>query len=111
VVLRYTSKAPAKIPQKVYVAGTMTNWKTVEMCRLKGEIDFNLILDCFPGKYFYKFCVDTEWCLDESQAVVSYMRKSSTGIGNKVVRANVITVKVEDNCVFEALACDSFATR
>ena len=81
------------------------------MGRCKGETDYNLILDCLPGKYFYKFCVDTEWCLDESQAVASYMRKNSTGIGTKVVRANVITVKAEDKCVFEALACDSFATR
>merc|ERR1712038_1067909 len=52
VVLKFTtpSKSP---PTKVFVSGSMTDWKSVEMAVCKGETDFNLILDCAPGKYYY----------------------------------------------------------
>ena len=114
VVLRFTntSKTP---PSQVYFAGSMTNWKSVEMAVCKGDKEFNLILDCAPGKYFYKFCVDGQWCVDESQPISTVMCRKVSGGGHnksgKVVKANVITVKQEDMCVFQALACDSFATR
>ena len=62
----------------------MTDWKSVEMARCKGEKDFNLILECSPGKYFYKFYVNNEWCIDDSQPISTYTmpRKSSSTKGN-----------------------------
>jgi 1,4-alpha-glucan branching enzyme len=99
-------------PKRVFVAGTMTDWKSLEMGICAGESDFNFVIDCSPGKYHYKFCVDNDWCIDESQPFASYAkRKNSFGTGSRVTKANVITVKPEDFEVFEALACDSFATR
>ena len=84
----------------------------MEMGKCKDEKEFNLILECVPGKYYYKFYVNNDWVVDESQPISSYMqRKPSTSKGSKVAKANVITVKQEDVEVFEALACDSFAIR
>ena len=62
----------------------MTDWKSVEMARCKGEKDFNLILECSPGKYFYKFYVNNEWCIDDSQPISTYTmpRKSNSTKGN-----------------------------
>jgi len=113
VVLRFNFANLQKSPSTVYVAGSMTDWKSVEMARCKGEKDFNLILDCSPGKYFYKFYVNNEWCIDDSQPISTYTmpKKSSSTKGAKLVKANVIKVKQEDKEVFEALACDSFAVK
>lgn len=72
------------------------------MATLKDESYFVCIIDCLPGKYYYKFWVDGNWCHDESQPLL---------ISKDEVKANVMTVKMEDREVFEALACDSFATK
>lgn len=101
-VFRYHVSKKKTSPTCVYVVGTMTNWDCVEMVALKDESDFIAIIDCLPGKYYYKFSVDGTWCHDESQSML---------ISAKDVGANVLTVKAEDREVFEALACDSFATR
>ena len=74
------------------------------------------MLECTPGKYYYKFCVDNEWVIDESLPTTSYFRRHSGhaygAFGQqKNVVANVIVVKAEDNEVFEALACDSFSIK
>ena len=81
------------------------------MAKMQGETEFNLILEVLPGKYYYKFYANNEWCIDETLPMSGYLRKTSAGLGNRLVQANVITVKSEDVNVFEALACDSFATR
>ncbi len=62
-------------------------------------------------RYYYKFCIDGDWGVDDKQPVESNVRKNSYGAGHKIVKANVITVKPEDHEVFEALACDSFAVK
>merc|ERR1711899_316911 len=112
VVLRFNATNLQKCPSHVYVAGSMTDWKSVEMVRLKGEKDFKWILDCSPGKYFYKFFVNNEWRIDESQPISSYLtRKQSATKGSKLAKANVIKVKQADKEVFEALACDSFSIK
>jgi len=109
VVLRYTK---AKIGTKrVFLAGSMTQWKTIEMGHCTGESTFDLVLECLPGKYYYKFYVNNEWVVDESLPMTSYFRRSSGSFGPKTVMANVIIVKAEDNEVFEALACDSFSIK
>ena len=76
-----------------------------------GESTFDLVLECLPGKYYYKFYVNNEWVVDESLPMTSYFRRSSGSFGSKTVMANVIIVKAEDNEVFEALACDSFSIK
>ena len=85
VVLRFTCANLQKSPSIVYVSGSMTDWKSVEMARCKGEKDFNLILDCSPGKYFYKFFVNNEWCVDESQTISSYMTRKPSGTKGRVI--------------------------
>ena len=84
MVLRFNFSSLQKSPSTVYVAGSMTDWKSVEMARCKGEKDFNLIIECSPGKYFYKFYVNNEWCIDDSQPISTYTmpRKSSSTKGN-----------------------------
>ena len=111
VVLRFTCFKKKTPPENVYVAGTFTEWKSVQMAKVQGETEFNLIMEVLPGKYYYKFYANNEWCIDESLPMSGHLRKTSTGLGNRLVQANVITVKPEDLNVFEALACDSFATR
>ncbi len=106
---------PAK-PVQVFFSGTMTGWRSVEMAvfleKEKGVMtDYYAIVDCFPGRYYFKFCVDGEWMVDDRQPIESNVRKNSFGAGHKVVKANVITVKPEDHEVFDALACDSFAVK
>jgi len=113
VVLRYTK---TKTTKRVFVAGSMTQWKTLEMGHCTGETTFDLVLECTPGKYYYKFFVDNEWVIDESLPTTSYFRRPSGhaygAFGQqKNVVANVIVVKAEDNEVFEALACDSFSIK
>jgi len=112
VVLRFTClKKKTVLPENVYVAGTFNEWKSVQMAKVQGETEFNLIMELLPGKYYYKFYANNEWCIDESLPMSGHLRKTSTGLGNRLVQANVVTVKAEDVNVFEALACDSFATR
>ena len=84
MVLRFNFSSLQKSPSTVYVAGSMTDWKSVEMARCKGEKDFNLIIECSPGKYFYKFYINNEWCIDDSQPISTYTmpRKSSSTKGN-----------------------------
>lgn len=123
VVLRYTKTKMAT--KRVFLAGSMTNWKTVEMGHITGETTYDIVLECVPGKYYYKFCVDNEWVVDESLPMTSYFKRSSGSqksgsqksssqksfSGPKTIMANVIKVKAEDNEVFEALACDSFSIK
>ena len=52
--------------EKVYIAGSMSSWKSVEMVRTKGDAYFCVIIDCFEGDVFYKFCVDGQWTIDYS---------------------------------------------
>lgn len=122
-VFKYNYKSGAgnaKSPSTVFIAGSMIEWQSREMAALKDESNFLAIIglssippekskekcisftDCLPGKYYFKFCVDGEWKHDESQPLV---------VSTQEVTANVITVKPEDSEVFEALACDSFATK
>ena len=93
----------------------MTQWKTVEMGHITGETTYDIVLECVPGRYYYKFCVDNEWVVDESLPIASYFKRLSSMqksySGPKTIMANVITVKAEDNEVFEALACDSFSIK
>ena len=49
----------------------MTNWKSYEMGALKDESYFIAVIECLPGKYYYKFCVDGVWCHDASQPFIS----------------------------------------
>ena len=90
MVLRFNFANLQKSPSTVYVAGSMTDWKSVEMARCKGEKDFNLILECSPGKYFYKFYVNNEWCIDDSQPISTYTmpRKSNSTKGNTLLFYN-----------------------
>jgi hypothetical protein len=57
---------PPKKIEKVYIAGTMTGWASVEMVRTKGDAYYCVIIDCFEGNVFYKFCVDSAWTIDYS---------------------------------------------
>ena len=58
--------ATTKPIDKVYIAGSMTSWKCVEMIRTKGDAYFCVIIDCYEGDVFYKFCVDGRWTIDYS---------------------------------------------
>ena len=58
------------VTSTVYISGSMTEWRSREMAALKDECSFLAIIDCWPGKYFYKFWVDGKWCHDESQPVM-----------------------------------------
>ena len=83
MVLRFNASNLQKCPSHVYVAGSMTDWKSVEMVRLKGEKDFKWILECPPGKYFYKFFVNNEWRIDESQPISSYLTRKQSATKGK----------------------------
>ena len=86
----------------MFVAGTMTNWKAIEMGRPTGENDFITIVNCPEGDAYYKFYVDGAWKHDIKQQCV---RKKGSSDGRAW---NVIKVQKSDVDVFEALACDSF---
>ena len=102
-VFRYNLKNHSESIQTVYVAGTMNDWRSRPMASFgQDESNFVAIIDCVPGKYYYKFCVEGKWTHDESQPLM---------VSKTEVKANVMTVKPEDREVFEALACDSFATK
>ena len=46
---------------------------------LKDESYFISVIECTPGKYFYKFCVDGVWCHDESQPFITSSKKDTKG--------------------------------
>ena len=39
---------------QIWVAGSMTDWKAVQMSRPEGESDFLVILDATEGQVFFK---------------------------------------------------------
>ena len=88
---------------KVYLAGTMTNWKALPMGRPVGESDHVSILECVEGDVHYKFRYRGEWLHDPAQKTVRSRDGARTW--------NVIKVDSADNDVFEALACDSFSLK
>ena len=49
-VFRYNLKNGAPSISTVYIAGTMTGWKSKEMVALKDESNFLAIIDCLPGQ-------------------------------------------------------------
>ena len=59
------NELPKKI-EKVFIAGSMTGWGSIEMVRTKGDAYYCVIIDCHEGNVFYKFCVDGEWTIDYS---------------------------------------------
>ena len=61
---------PTKKIEKVFISGSMTAWGSVEMVRTKGDAYFCVIIDCYEGNVFYKFCVDGEWTIDYSMVTI-----------------------------------------
>lgn len=111
-VFRFTGTTISKGSKdaKVYLAGSMTNWRAVEMSRQAGESDFLVIIDCDEGEIHYKFYAEGAWKHDHKQACVRAPPSDSDG--DMPPRAwNVIHVKRSDENVFEALACDSFSLK
>lgn len=111
-VFRFTGTTISKGSRdaKVFIAGTMTKWRAVEMTRQAGESDFIVILDCDEGEIHYKFFAEGAWKHDHKQACVRAPPSDSDG--DMPPRAwNVIHVKRSDENVFEALACDSFSLK
>ncbi|TRY69469.1 hypothetical protein TCAL_03250 [Tigriopus californicus] len=103
-VFRYAGhQIPKSSDEKMFVSGTMTNWKTKTMSRPEGEQDFIIILDCPEGEVYFKFHLHDKWLHDPKQPTIK--RESDGRIWN------VITVERTDNDVFEALACDSFSLK
>ena len=49
-VFRYNLKNGAPSISTVYIAGSMTGWKSKEMVALKDESNFLAIIDCLPGQ-------------------------------------------------------------
>lgn len=50
-------------PDQVMITGSFTEWSDkVELNNVDGKYQVNMQLK--PGKYFYKFIVDDEWCYD-----------------------------------------------
>ena len=96
---------------RVWVTGTMTDWKCQEMVQPIGETEYCAIIDCPEGAVYYKFCVThnnkdpPEWVVDPDQETVAATNSSSR------VQANVINVKKTDNEVFAALTVDSFCVK
>lgn len=91
-VFRWTGAA-----KEVFVSGSFNNWVTkIPLNRSKNN--FVAIMDLPEGEHQYKFCVDGQWTLDPTGAVMT----SKTGTVN-----NVIQVKRTDFEVFDALRIDS----
>ncbi|CAK1540563.1 unnamed protein product [Leptosia nina] len=82
--------------KQVYISGTFTEWKTIPMVKSHG--DFVTIIDLPEGEHQYKYFVDGEWRHDPTVKVVD------NGMGSK---NNLVTVKMSDFEVFQALAKDS----
>lgn len=83
--------------KEVYVSGSFNNWVS-KIPLNKSQNNFVAIVDLPEGEHQYKFCVDGQWTLDPTGAVVT----SKTGTVN-----NVIQVKRTDFEVFDALSIDS----
>ncbi|XP_045495011.1 5'-AMP-activated protein kinase subunit beta-1 isoform X2 [Colias croceus] len=81
--------------KQVFISGTFTDWKTIPMVR--SHRDFVTIIDLPEGEHQYKYFVDGEWRHDPSVLV-------DNGMGSK---NNLVTVKMSDFEVFQALAKDS----
>ncbi|XP_041988325.1 5'-AMP-activated protein kinase subunit beta-1 [Aricia agestis] len=82
--------------KQVFISGTFTDWKTIPMVKSHG--DFVTIIDLPEGEHQYKYFVDGEWRHDPTVKVVD------NGMGSK---NNLVTVKMSDFEVFQALAKDS----
>ncbi|KAI5642669.1 glycogen recognition site of AMP-activated protein kinase domain-containing protein [Phthorimaea operculella] len=82
--------------KQVYISGTFTDWKTIPMVKSHG--DFVTIIDLPEGEHQYKYFVDGEWRHDPTVKVVD------NGMGSK---NNLVSVKMSDFEVFQALAKDS----
>nr|BAM18690.1 5-AMP-activated protein kinase [Papilio xuthus] len=82
--------------KQVYISGTFTDWKTIPMVKSHG--DFVTIIDLPEGEHQYKYFVDGEWRHDPGAKVID------NGMGSK---NNLVTVKLSDFEVFQALAKDS----
>ncbi|XP_047507634.1 5'-AMP-activated protein kinase subunit beta-1 [Pieris napi] len=82
--------------KQVFISGTFTEWKTIPMVKSHG--DFVTIIDLPEGEHQYKYFVDGEWRHDPTVKVVD------NGMGSK---NNLVTVKMSDFEVFQALAKDS----
>ncbi|TDH12496.1 hypothetical protein EPR50_G00047870 [Perca flavescens] len=83
--------------KEVFVSGSFNNWAT-KIPLNKSQKNFVAIVDLPEGEHQYKFCVDGQWTLDPTGAVMT----SKTGTVN-----NVIQVKSSDFEVFDALRIDS----
>ncbi|XP_023938690.2 5'-AMP-activated protein kinase subunit beta-1 [Bicyclus anynana] len=86
--------------KQVFISGTFTDWKTIPMVKSHG--DFVTIIDLPEGEHQYKFFVDGEWKHDPTVKLVD------NGMGSK---NNLVTVKMSDFEVFQALAKDSEGVR
>ncbi|CAK1600962.1 unnamed protein product [Parnassius mnemosyne] len=82
--------------KQVFISGTFTDWKTIPMVKSHG--DFVTIIDLPEGEHQYKYFVDGEWRHDPTVKVID------NGMGSK---NNLVTVKLSDFEVFQALAKDS----
>ncbi|XP_061673726.1 5'-AMP-activated protein kinase subunit beta-1b [Syngnathoides biaculeatus] len=83
--------------KEVFVSGSFNNW-TTKIPLNKSKNNFVAIMDLPEGEHQYKFCVDGQWTLDPTGAVIT----TKTGTVN-----NVIQVKTTDFEVFDALRIDS----
>ncbi|KAG7306217.1 hypothetical protein JYU34_008820 [Plutella xylostella] len=81
--------------KQVFISGTFTEWKTIPMVKSHG--DFVTIIDLPEGEHQYKYFVDGEWRHDPTKLV-------DNGMGSK---NNMVSVKLSDFEVFQALAKDS----
>ena len=128
---RHGSSDSDSFENRVFIAGTMTQWKAKEMSRPEGENDFILILDAPEGDIYYKFFVDAAWKHDSNQPSVTRScdnnaaeekastsrpssppsSASSSSSSRAAAAWNVLSVRKSDNDVFDALACDSFALK
>ncbi|GBP41419.1 5'-AMP-activated protein kinase subunit beta-1 [Eumeta japonica] len=82
--------------KQVFISGTFTDWKALPMVKSHG--DFVTIIDLPEGEHQYKYFVDGEWRHDPTVKVID------NGMGSK---NNMVTVKMSDFEVFQALAKDS----
>ncbi|XP_062310888.1 5'-AMP-activated protein kinase subunit beta-1b [Osmerus eperlanus] len=85
--------------KEIFVSGSFNNWAT-KIPLNKSQNNFVAIMDLPEGEHQYKFCVDGQWTLDPTGAVIT----TKTGTVN-----NVIQVKRTDFEVFDALMIDSKA--
>uniref|UniRef100_A0A4W5MSH0 Protein kinase, AMP-activated, beta 1 non-catalytic subunit, b n=1 Tax=Hucho hucho TaxID=62062 RepID=A0A4W5MSH0_9TELE len=83
--------------KEIFVSGSFNNWAT-KIPLNKSQNNFAAVVDLPEGEHQYKFCVDGQWTLDPTGAVLT----TKTGTVN-----NVIQVKRTDFEVFDALMIDS----